>query len=98
MWCSQRMLADPPEFGLPRNHFNVGICFMQESRGFQSALSRTDDCHSLSRKLSYFPTLIAVNCLLRREVLEYGGLFPKRSNPRGDHNTKSSESPRRLGE
>src|SRR5271156_4683655 len=81
------MLTDPLEFGLPRNHFNVGTCFMQEGRGFQSTLSRSDDCYPLSFKLSNIPSLVAVNCLLRREILEYRGFFPKRSTPRRYYNT-----------
>ena len=63
-----RVLPDPPEFGLPRNDLNLGTCFMQEGRRFQSTLTGADHRNSLSRKLSYFPTLVAMNRLLRREV------------------------------
>ena len=42
------VLADPAEFGPPCDHFNLGICFMQKGRGFQSTLPSSDDCYSLS--------------------------------------------------
>src|SRR5579864_3280545 len=75
------VLADPPEFCLPGYDLNLGTCLMQEGRGFESTLPRTDDCYSLPEKLAYFPTLIAVNRLLRRQILEHRGPFLKWANP-----------------
>ena len=88
MWCNHGCKPIHRKSGLPRNHFNLGIRFMQEGRRFQRALSCADDRDSLARKLSDLPTFVAVNCLLRREVLEYCGLFLKRANPCGDHHIR----------
>src|SRR5579863_576931 len=77
------MLADPPQVRLARNYFDLGFRFVQERRGLQSALSRTDHRHSLFRKSADVPAFVAVNCLPGRKVLEYLGLFLERANPRG---------------
>ena len=62
--------AYPAQVGFARNHFNLGIRFMQKRCRFQRALSCADDCDSLPCKLSNIPPLEAVKCLLRRKPLE----------------------------
>src|SRR5580704_4598023 len=58
---------------------------MQEGRRFQRTLPCPDDGDSLASKPLDLPALVTVNCLLRREPLEYRWLFFERANPGGDH-------------
>src|ERR1700720_2202332 len=79
------MLTNPAQIGFAHNHFNLSLRFMQKSCRLQRALPCADDCDSLPSKLADIPAFVAMNCLLRRKVLEYRRLFFKRANSCRDH-------------